>query len=199
MSETEVETPTFKKGFDSYVCDGDFIEAAFNGVFYRATIVRDDDVTPPWKSDDGYGPVSEWTSRTKRAGERILNRDHDAFRYYDFEEAVRIAARDGWDSPPYGQGTPGEKAARAAESDFRFLKAWCDDKWHYVGVVLQATHIRTKIILFDGDVSLWRIECNAPGEDNSYLKEVADELLPEAIAVADEKLSEIRLALAETV
>jgi hypothetical protein len=39
--------------------------------------------------------------------------------------------------------------------------------------------------------SLWGIEANYPGADNSYLKEVANELLPEAVAVARETLARL--------
>jgi len=48
------------------------------------------------------------------------------------------------------------------------------------------------VMLASHAASLWGIEANYPGTDNSYLIEVANELLPEAVAIARETL--VRLA-----
>lgn len=37
-----------------------------NGRRYSVTIEADDDCDPPWKRDDGHGPVTAWTSRDKQ-------------------------------------------------------------------------------------------------------------------------------------
>jgi hypothetical protein len=39
--------------------------------------------------------------------------------------------------------------------------------------------------------SIWGIEGNYPGEDNSYFLEVADELIEEALSAAKNKLKEL--------
>jgi hypothetical protein len=62
--------------------------------------------------------------------------------------------------------------------DDEAIAAWKRDEWRYYGVVIDAER--------DGwekrDLaSLWGIEGNFPGSDNSYLLEVANELLSEAI------------------
>lgn len=57
---------------------------------------RDYDLGPPWKEHDGHGIVSEWTTRDKRPGERVLVSDRSSHRFYDFEETVKIAKRDKW-------------------------------------------------------------------------------------------------------
>lgn len=64
----------------------------------------------------------------------ILATDHGARRFYDFAEAVKIARRDGWDTPPYKTGTAGERAHRAAMADFNHLRRWCADLWQWVWV-----------------------------------------------------------------
>lgn len=87
--------------FGSYVCDGDTSTVERDGYVVTATVVRDDDMGAPWENEDGHGPVSRWTSRPKRPGERVLNVDRGSYRYYDFAEAVKIAKRDGW-----GPGIP---------------------------------------------------------------------------------------------
>lgn len=66
-------------------------------------------------------------------------------------------------------------AAGAAEQDFQRIRAWCNDQWSYVGVVVE--------LLDDyGDAtgeteSLWGIESDA----NDYLEETAHELAGEIL------------------
>jgi hypothetical protein len=40
--------------------------------------------------------VSDWERRDKRPGEWVLNTDHGSKRFYDAQEANKIAKRDGW-------------------------------------------------------------------------------------------------------
>ena len=47
------------------------------------------------------------------------------------------------------------------------------------------------IIVDSTQASLWGIEANYPETDNSYLMDVANELLPEAIAAGRETLARI--------
>lgn len=71
--------------------------------------------------------------------------------------------------------------------------AWFNDEWFYGGVVISA-----ELGGWSSDylASLWGIEVNYPrsdGEtDNSYLSEVADELLEEAITQAEKELRELK-------
>ena len=58
-------------------------------------------------------------------------------------------------------------------------QAWFDDEWFYCGIVISVS--RNGVELDDHAASLWGIECNYPGSDNSYLQTVANELLEEAI------------------
>lgn len=172
----------FTEQFDRFVCAGESISCEVEGFTIKARIVDDDTNRTPWE-DDGHGPVSDWTTREKRPGERTLSQDRGSRRFYDFAEAVKRARADGWDAPPFGTGTAGERAARAAELDFKMLKAWCDDEWHYVGVVLSVW--RADVCLAKHAASLWGIEANYPHTEaeraNEYLQEVANELLPEAM------------------
>ncbi len=59
-------------------------------------------------------------------------------------------------------------------------KAWQNDEWFYCGIVLSVW--RNGVELNDCAASLWGIECNYPTGDNSYLTEVVNQLLPDAIA-----------------
>lgn len=104
------------------------------GCTLSVRVMHDDCMGEPWKEHDGHGPVSEWTTRDKKPGERVLCEDRGRKRFYDFAQAVKMARAEGWDAPPYGQGTPGERAARAAEADFRRLRGWCEDEWSWIVV-----------------------------------------------------------------
>lgn len=154
--------------------DGQIFE--HEGVRFQFETHHDDSLGPPWKEHDGHGPVSDWTTRAKRPGEMVLNKSPGSRRYYDFQEAVRIAKRDGWDTPPYQTGTRGDRAHRAALADFHHLRRWCNDQWSWIGVI---------ITLVDDDgnplpdfrQSLWGIESEA----GDYLTEVAHELADEII------------------
>jgi hypothetical protein len=58
-------------------------------------------------------------------------------------------------------------------------KAWFHDEWFYCGIVLSI--YKRGICLSTHAASLWSIEANYPNTDNSYLTEVANDLLQEAI------------------
>lgn len=67
-----------------------------DGYSVRVHVDYDQDMGAPWEEHDGHGPVSEWTTRDKLPGERVLATDRNHRRYYDFAEACKIARRDGW-------------------------------------------------------------------------------------------------------
>ena len=146
------------------------------GMTFRVQFEPDYNRAAPWEEEDGHGPVSDWrradyySRPRKRAGERVLISDHGAARFYDFQEACKIALRDGWGVPLYKTGTKRQQAAWAVEADFQRLRAWCNDEWSYVGVVVE-------LLDDEGDPlgeteSLWGIESDA----YAYLEEVAGEL-----------------------
>lgn len=143
----------------------------FVGGVFRAKIVADDHMGAPWEEQDGHGPVTDWTTRAKASGERILCEDGGARRFYNVAAAIQIAKRDGWDAPPYTPVTMGQKAARAVEADYRRLKTWCDDDWRWIGVVVTARCTCCKAFMGASD-SLWGIESDSP----DYHADVALEL-----------------------
>lgn len=161
-------------------------------------VEHDDDTGPPWEEQDGHGPVSDWRPwrdfgggyDQKRAGERVLVRDRSSARYYDFAEAVRIAKRDGWgpvccavcgayEDWPGGHGahgfrpeSKGRTAARAAEADFEYLRAWCNDKWEWLIVSVTVRDA-------EGEEA-GRASCGGVESTGDYWKQVAVELIEEA-------------------
>jgi hypothetical protein len=155
-----------------------------NGREYVAELHFDDHHGAPWIENDGHGPVSEWTTRSKRPGEIILSQDTRgrARRYYDFAAACKLARADKWNAKPYGVPgeTPRQRAAKAAKADFEYLKAWCNDDWHYCGVIVRAAD---DCKCCGQSESLWGIESNC----DEYIKEVAQELAQELAHSAPSK------------
>lgn len=176
----------FTKGFDTYACFGDTITTKEGPFVVTARIVHDEFMGPPWEEHDGHGPVSPWTRRPKAPGERVLHEDRGSYRYYDWQEAIKIAKRDGWG---FGEGTKGQQAVRAVQADFEAMRAWCRNKWHWCGIVLSIA--KNGITLDDHATSLWGIELNYPGSDNSFLLTVANELLDEAIQVGTSHMEKL--------
>jgi len=72
-------------------------------------------------------------------------------------------------------------------------KAYHDGRWFYCGIVLSVR--RRGVEVTEHAASLWGIECNYPGSDNSYLTDVANELIEEAIETAKEYTLAILSAL----
>lgn len=67
--------------------------------------------------------------------------------------------------------------------------AWFNNDWFYCGIVLEVS--KAGIMLDPHAASLWGIECNYPGTDNSYLLEVANDLLPEAVQAGRDALARL--------
>lgn len=142
------------------------------GITAHVKTERDDDTGAPWENCDGHGPVSEWTTRDKAAGERVLCSDGRSKRFYDYAAAIKEAKRDGWDAPPYKTGTKGQQAARAVEHDFAFLQGWATDKWEYLGVIVTLFNAEGREL---GEESVWGIEsCENPGHGYYWQECAAD-------------------------
>ena len=184
----------FTETFGGKTYPGETISAAYGPVTITAKIEHYYDMREPWYEHDGHGPVSDWTRRAKNAGEMVLIEDRESRRYYDFAETVKIARRDGWNCnetlalQEAGQTfTAGEIAHRAAMADFNRLRAWCNEEWSWIGVVVTIECDGVEI----GSASLWGIESDA-GE---CLDEVAEELAYDALAEAAPKIQETVVAL----
>lgn len=155
------------------------------GQRFRATFPRDEDMREPWKEHDGHGVISDWTTRTKAPGEKILIEDRESRRYYDIAATLTLARKDGWgcshsrmSDGTFTAGHPTQKAAVACavEEDYQRMRAWCTDEWSWCGVVV-------KWIAPDGETtsyreSVWGIE----DDQDQYLTDTAYELAEELIA-----------------
>lgn len=156
---------------------------------FKVEYERDEDMGEPWEEHDGHGVVSEWTTRDKAPGERVLVADRSHRRYYDVQASTKLARKDGWGCRHTtatevdgvrvvnsGHATRGEAIACAVESDFEYLRAWCNDEWAWTSVLVtlldedgKSTDIRESLSGIDGD-------------HGDYLTTVAYELADEIIA-----------------
>lgn len=190
------QTIVFPK-FSDYVSSGDHVEIEHEGFTLRATMYHDPDMGPPWEEHDGHGPVSDWTGRPKRPGERVLARDRDNYRYYDFQAAMAQSRAEGWGGP-YPYRTLGIACVAAVEADFRSLKAWCNDEWHWCGVAVTVWKDDT-CLTGEYEHAVWGIEANHPDSDNRYLSEVASDQAAAALKAARAKVQAIAGAAPEPV
>lgn len=173
----------------SNIYDGMQIEKA--GLTFVVNFPSDCYFDPPWENSDGHGPVRKSTKRhvdgysDKRPCERPLNsptRNEYQF-YYDWQAAVKIAKKDGWNAKPYDAPKCIERAVLA---DFKYLAGYLNDDWNYIGVTVDLLNEEgEKVDGYDG--ILWGIESNA----GDYLLTVANELVDEIISqIENEKKQE---------
>lgn len=118
----------------------DEFDITAKGLAFKVYIEPDNDSGTPWTECDGHGPVENVPVRreyrdglAKRPGQRPLSRNDN--RAYDWQAAVKQARAEGW-GPRTPYRTAGQAAHAAVQRDFDYLKAWCDDEWQYVGVVV---------------------------------------------------------------
>lgn len=158
---------------------------------FKFEVRHDEDMGAPWEEHDGHGIVSEYTTRAKQPGERVLASDHGSYRYYDIAATVKLARKDGWGigdaeekalaSQLGHKPTKGEIVAETVERDYRHMKAWCSDEWTWVYVLVtllkkdadaEGGYFETK-----HTASLGGIE----SDSGAYLSEVGYELADEIL------------------
>lgn len=112
----------------------DSFEFEHKGRKFLARVYADDQGAP-WDNECGHGRVSDWERRNKRPGEWVLINDGSHKRFYDAQEAMAIAKRDGWGPAFYRvdiqKGANGLVKAHGRHFKGRELETfeseWCDD------------------------------------------------------------------------
>lgn len=153
------------------------------GMKFRVEYRYDGDLGPPWEHHDGHGVVSEWTSRDKRPGERVLSEDHGSRRYYDIAESIKIAKRDSWGPAVEGQ-TKNQIAAAAVEKDFEYLRGWCADEWHWTWILV------TLLDENGGETEETESLCGMESDQDDYLKETAVDLAGQIVRRIEHEAAE---------
>jgi hypothetical protein len=80
--------------------------------------------------------------------------------------------------------------ARQMKRAHQVMEAWKSDEWFYCGIAVTVSRNDVELTHQYGH-ALWGIDCNYPGSDNSYLRDVANELLPEALDEAESILDKL--------
>lgn len=144
-----------------------------DGLLFRVYTDYDDCSDAPWENDCIYdGVVSDWRSNgyygepRKAPHERILCRDRHSFRTFDVRRFIALAVSHGC--------TP-QQAHEQLEPCFQRLRLWCEDYWHYIGVIVECWTVDE-----DGDPqemiyddSIWGIE----SDDDGYIKETYTDMI----------------------
>lgn len=142
-----------------------------DGLRFKVITEQDNDADGPWV-DYGHGPVRSTHVRShngysvKRGGELRLNKDGAL---YDYQEACKIALRDGWS----GCKTR-EEAAQAARDDYEHLRAFVNGEWSYLGVIVTLLDVDGNET--DAVQSLWRVD-----ENGSEVDSVASDLVGQCL------------------
>lgn len=163
--------------------DGDTFE--HRGYSFRVRFEHDDCLGEPWKEHDGHGVISDWTTRDKEPGERVLATDRNHRRYYDVRETMKIARRDSWGCSHStlvngvfnsGHATKGEAIACAVDEDFERMRGWCVDAWQWIYAVVT-------LLDEDGDDTDVRESLGGlESDDDTYLSVAARELADEIVS-----------------
>ncbi len=146
-----------------------------DGRLFRVALHYDYCTGEPWVEHDGHGEVSDWERRSKRPGEMVLVEDRGSRLFYDFAGAVRKARAEGWNKAPYTWRTKREQAAAAALADFKRMRAWCNDEWHWCWM---------EVTLLDGYGEATDISSSLGGlesDGGEYLDETARELMADCL------------------
>lgn len=161
------------------------------GLTFRVEVKPDDGtIGAPWDEHDGHGPVRDVqycngdpSTIRKPPGERVLYADRGTVWLYDWQEACRIAKRDGWGLAPDDIGRlkvrlgrepqPGDIRAEAVQRDFDYCRRYASGDWYWCGIVVTLLDV-------DGEPtreceSLWGMESDAL----TYLDDTASELASE--------------------
>ena len=110
------------------------MEHVIEGRVYNIDFFPDQSMGPPWEEHDGHGAVSEWTTRSKRPGERIIAAHHNSRQFYDYDGAIKKAKAEGWSVANSEGMTPAQIATAAVEADFKYLKSYIDGVWAWAVV-----------------------------------------------------------------
>jgi hypothetical protein len=169
----------------SSVCEETTFE--YEGHTYMLELSYDNTMRAPWVEYDVHGPVSNWTDiKTKRPGQMILAPPEGQYvRLYDFEEATKIAKRDRWGLGDRAlerlrlelgrEPTRKQIVRQAVFNDFEYLRAWCNDEWHWV--ILRVYDRTTGVEELMGGM-----ESNDEDGIKPYARELAEEIYPRVVA-----------------
>jgi hypothetical protein len=130
------------------IYDGQILSV--DGIDFLISIEPDQDCPPPWENCDGHGAISMRAARSGEFAEYAWKKPYQIFLgatrsnghpmhvFYDVQESIRVAKRDGWNTAPYAWKTKGEQADAAVRADVRYLAGYLSGKWEYSFITVHA-------------------------------------------------------------
>jgi hypothetical protein len=148
--------------------DGDKVTELPQGYSVKVEFQRDNEGRAPYEESDGHGVVVR--ERSRREGEHweawLLYSERHTYIYYDYEQTLPRAIKDGWNTSPFNDGLDERaKAYKAMRADYEFLRRWFNDDWWYVGLIVTLYKDGTEI----AEESVWGIDSDSIG----YLADTA--------------------------
>lgn len=150
-----------------------------DGLRFHVSIEHDPDKGAPWNEDDSHGIV-----RNLRDAPAVGYKQLAQHWYYDLHASLAKAQSEGWGlseaklaeltASLQREPLPVEIAQMAVFEDYQRLLAWCNDGWHWCGVV---------VILLDAEgnptnrsEALWGIESDSPEYHQQVAQELAEQM-----------------------
>lgn len=160
-----------------------------DGRDFIARIYADDDRDAPWLDDYCHGEVKTFRDSEPLPRGWVVLHDMPRGRYaYNFGGALLTASRDGWGLSPEalarlsdrvgGKPTRGQKRAEAVRQDMAYLRGYCSDEWHYVGVSVSPMDDEGEPTEDEYRFALWGIESDC----RDYIEETASDLARQYLA-----------------
>lgn len=171
--------------------EGEEVTALPNGWSLVVKVENDQDSGPPWEDCDGMGVIKEsrWHPGDSYT-DWILNDQHN-YRYFDWKATLPIAIKEGLDAPPYRTGNKREQAMRAMKRTYEFLRAWCNDEWYYVGIIVELHDERGCLL---GESSCWGFESENISYVTSEVRAWACHLIRDARKAVQEQRRQERIS-----
>jgi len=167
-----------------------------SGRQYRVRWIQDHDATSPLEWSDchgvvvemGWNPLSEYQMEQHLLDEepdleeetrlrmlRPLYKNSRGVRdlYYDVMASLEVARTE------WGHVTP-EDCMKAVDADYKYLKGWYDDEWHWVFLELTA--------IIDGELD-FDIQSNVGGYESGLALD--EDMAEDKLAVLDEAVKEL--------
>ena len=160
----------FAQGVQSYICPGNSITCEAGPFTVLAQVVRGGCLDAPEFRGSENGPGERFPEGRQDGFWLSLYADAPGLMGEAEQELVR-----GTNSQPNGPNHRQRFAGAHAKAK-AVIEGWRKGDWFYCGIVLSAS--LEGVALVSHAASLWGIEANDPGTDNSCLAEAANERLP---------------------
>ena len=153
----------------------------YEGFDFMVEIKNDADHEAPWDDGDNNGIVFNRRGK-KHPSERIIHNDGTNLTLYDWQGTIAKAEVEGWGLYPEAEQklaqslghmpTKRQIVEAAVARDYEMMRSWCNNEWHYVGVV-----VRLPDEWGGREESVWGIPDNDTDVINEVRNELADSLI----------------------